>query len=212
MAEGVWRTQDPDWQSAPPNATLPINPAVLVRDSATTQPLEDIRVVFRVDSCGGSIITDSVQQTNPNGVASVQWRLGGSAGNNVLRATAGGKVVRFHAAVSTTPAPDAPTNLTSSPAVLADNGVTRTLSFSLSWTDGSTTETGFYVERCAGTGCTVFEVVASVGANVTSYPTTAERPSGTSPATFNYRVRAYRSDGAATPVSSPTNTLTVLVP
>ena len=204
--------QDPDWQSALPNATLPINPAVRVRDSATTQPLEGIRVVFRVDSGGGSV-TDSVQHTDPNGVASVGWRLGGAAGNNVLRAIAGGKVVRFHAAASAAPAPDAPTNLTTeAPGVLSDNGIERRYSFDLNWTDGSSTETGFYVERCAGSGCTAFAVVANVGANVTSYAATATRPSSGSPVNFSYRVRAYRTDGAATPVSSPSNTVTVLVP
>jgi len=69
----------------------------------------------------------------------------------------------------------------------------------LSWTDGTSNETGFYIERCQGSGCSNFTQIASVGANTTSYSDT-----GLSEYTsYTYRVRAYRSCGT---YSSYTNT------
>lgn len=61
----------------------------------------------------------------------------------------------------------------------------------LSWTDNSTTEIGFRIDRCAGLSCTDFTELALVGASVTTYQNTA-LPSSTA---YNYRVRAYNSGG-----------------
>lgn len=60
----------------------------------------------------------------------------------------------------------------------------------LSWTDNSTNETGFRIERSTGTSTTYAEI-ATVGANVTTYSNT-----GLTAATqYNYRVRAYNAAG-----------------
>jgi hypothetical protein len=76
-----------DSQSAPPGSFVRKPPTVIARDSATGQPLPDIRVTFRVDSGGGS--ADSVRRTNAQGLASVRWALGpGPDSLNVLRASA----------------------------------------------------------------------------------------------------------------------------
>src|SRR3989442_313634 len=61
----------------------------------------------------------------------------------------------------------------------------------LSWTDNSSNESGFKVERCAGSGCTSFAQVATVGANVTSCSDTGLG----SAATYSYRVKAWNSTG-----------------
>ncbi|MGB9606047.1 MAG: S8 family serine peptidase, partial [Bryobacteraceae bacterium] len=61
----------------------------------------------------------------------------------------------------------------------------------LAWQDNSTNETGFEVERCTGTGCTNFALVASLGANTTSY-TDGGLARKT---TYRYRVRARNSAG-----------------
>ncbi len=59
----------------------------------------------------------------------------------------------------------------------------------LSWTDGNSDETGFKIERCAGTGCTDFAEIAAVGANTTTYQNT-----GLSVSTiYRYRVRSYKT-------------------
>lgn len=69
-----------------------------------------------------------------------------------------------------------------SPIVAAD--------ITLSWTDNSSNETGFLIERKTGTGGT-FAQIATVGANVKSYVN-----SGLAAATtFCYRIRAYNSAG-----------------
>ncbi len=59
----------------------------------------------------------------------------------------------------------------------------------LSWTDNSTTEDGFRIERCTGAGCTNFAQIAQLAANATSYNNT-----GLASATpYTYRVRAYNA-------------------
>ncbi len=80
---------------------------------------------------------------------------------------------------ATTPysTPTAPSGLT--PAVISDSQI------NLSWTDNSTVETGYKVERKTGTGGTWAEI-ASLGANATSYNNT-----GLAQHTlYYYRVRA----------------------
>src|SRR5207245_1602361 len=39
----------------------------------------------------------------------------------------------------------------------------------LAWTDNSTTEDGYRIERCSGGGCTAFGEIATVGVNATTY-------------------------------------------
>jgi hypothetical protein len=84
------------------------------------------------------------------------------------------------------PAPDAPSNLT---AVAASS-----TQINLSWSDNSTNEDTFSIERCTGNNCTDFGPVASVGANVTTYSDTAN--TGLSRNTwYRYRVRAVNTFG-----------------
>ncbi len=59
----------------------------------------------------------------------------------------------------------------------------------LSWTDNSSDETGFKIERCTGSGCSNFTDFATVGSNVTSYNNTGLG----SMLTYNYRVKAYKT-------------------
>ncbi|HEV8367731.1 MAG TPA: fibronectin type III domain-containing protein [Pyrinomonadaceae bacterium] len=82
-----------------------------------------------------------------------------------------------------TPAPNAPSNL-SADAVSSSQ-------INLSWTDNSGDETEFKIERCQGNNCSNFVQIATVGANVTSFPNT-----GLSPSTrYRYRVRASNAVG-----------------
>jgi fibronectin type III domain protein len=95
-----------------------------------------------------------------------------------------------------TPVPNAPTNLTA-------NAVSPT-QINLSWTDNSNNETGFSIERCAGQNCTNFVQIATVGADVTSYPNTGL----TSNTRYRYRVRAFNLNGN----SAYSNIVTVRTP
>jgi len=57
----------------------------------------------------------------------------------------------------------------------------------LTWTDNSTTETSFQIERCSGAGCSNFGPIATVDANIVSWRNTGLMPS----TTYTYRVRAF---------------------
>jgi hypothetical protein len=90
-------------------------------------------------------------------------------------------------------APTAPTNL------LADASVASQIG--LSWSDNSTNETGFKIERSVGT-TGIWSAIASVGTNVTSY----QDMGLTAARTYHYRVRSSNptGDSAYTPVASAT--------
>ena len=90
---------------------------------------------------------------------------------------------------------EAPSNLVATAVSTSEIGLT--------WQDNSSNEDGFRIERCAGMGCTGFTEIATVGANVTSYPNTG-LTAGTS---FTYRVRAYsaeRTSGYSNPATATT--------
>ena len=77
---------------------------------------------------------------------------------------------------------------------------------SLTWNDNSTGETGYYIERKIGVGGT-FAVVATTGANVTSYQDKG-LVDGTN---YYYQVRAFNSFGNSA-YSNQSNTTTLLAP
>ena len=81
--------------------------------------------------------------------------------------------------------PAAPTNLVAT--VISKSQI------NLTWTDNSDNETGFRIERCKGATCTNFALIATVGANVTSYSNTKL----TANTTYRYRVYAYNASGVS---------------
>lgn len=77
----------------------------------------------------------------------------------------------------------------------------------LAWTDNSTNETGFRVERCSGVGCTSYaQVGANTAAGITAFVDTFGLVAATS---YNYRVRAFGATAADT--SAWSNTATAIV-
>lgn len=80
--------------------------------------------------------------------------------------------------------PAAPTSLTATAASSSN-------SIALTWSDNASNESGYKIERCAGSGCSNFAQIATVSSNVTSYTN-----SGLAASTaYTYRVRAYNSGG-----------------
>jgi transcriptional regulator CtsR len=77
----------------------------------------------------------------------------------------------------------------SAPSNLAASAVSSS-QINLTWTDNSSNETGFKIERKTGSGGT-YAQIATVGANVTSYSNTGLSAS----TTYYYRVRATNSGG-----------------
>jgi len=85
-------------------------------------------------------------------------------------------------ASATTPTPLAPTTLTATRA--------SEVQLNLTWTDRTTDETGFRIDRCAGAGCDFStKVTMTAGPNVTTWQDTGLVP-GT---TYRYQVRAYKT-------------------
>jgi len=82
--------------------------------------------------------------------------------------------------------PAAPTGLTAQARRVKNKAEVR-----LAWVDNATTETGYVIERCSGSGCTSFARVASRPANSTGY-TDAAVARGT---TYRYRVMATATAG-----------------
>ncbi len=79
--------------------------------------------------------------------------------------------------------PTTPTGLTANAATSS--------AVNLAWSDTSTDETGFAIERCTGVGCSTFAEVATVSADVTAFTD----PGRTADTTYAYRVRAFNGFG-----------------
>ena len=88
-----------------------------------------------------------------------------------------------------TPTPT-PSGVPNAPSNLVANGVSST-QINLSWTDNSSDETLFRIERCTGNNCTNFAEIAQVGANVTTFPNTLLSRN----TWYRYRVRASNGNG-----------------
>lgn len=94
----------------------------------------------------------------------------------------------------TTSAPSTPTE----PVALSGQAVSSS-QINLTWSDNSSNETGFHIQRDSGSG---FTALATVSANSTFYHDTDLTPS----TTFSYRVIAYNGVGD----SAPSNTVVLL--
>jgi hypothetical protein len=99
--------------------------------------------------------------------------MGGSSYSNTLTLTIAG---------AATP-PPAPSNLSAQAVSKAQ--------INLTWTNSSTNQTGVRIERCRGSGCTSFAVIATLPRTATSYSDSGL----TSNTVYQYRVRTYNSAG-----------------
>ena len=96
----------------------------------------------------------------------------------VARTRASGFGAIAHAAVPTDPSDLVVTQVSSS-------------SISISWTDNSSDEDGFKIERCAGANCTDFQLLATMPANVSNITDWGLAKNKT----YKYRVQAYNVEG-----------------
>lgn len=99
----------------------------------------------------------------------------------------------------------APSNLTAT--------ATSSSQITLAWTDNTSSEQGFRIERCGGAGCSTFTDIGGVGTDVTTF----ESDGLTAATTYRYRVRAWAgadtsgysneatatTDSAASPPAAP---------
>jgi len=123
--------------------------------------------------------------------------------------TAAGTIGAFGACKSDSPAGPPPPPPPPPPASIpAPSGLTATAAsgthIDLAWTDNSTNETGFRVERCSGAACTNFaQIGANTAANTVAFADEFGVVAGTS---YSYRVRAFN----ATDSSAFSTTATVV--
>lgn len=78
----------------------------------------------------------------------------------------------------------------------------------LSWSDQSSNETGFKIERCTGRTCANFSQIATVSENVTGWTDTT----AASGSTYRYRVRAYNTAGNSAYSNTVSITVTASLP
>jgi hypothetical protein len=98
-ARVVLSAVDTNVQGAAVDSFVLTNPTVVASYLTAGGPavLDDFRVTFMVEAGGGQV-SQATQRTDSAGRASVRWQLGpGVDSLNVLRASAGGQVVRFRA-------------------------------------------------------------------------------------------------------------------
>jgi hypothetical protein len=124
--------------------------------------------------------------------------------------TAGGVIGAFGACKDTTK-PEPPPPPPAAPA--APSGVTAVsptpTTVNLTWTDNSTNETGFKVERCSGADCANF---AQVGADLAANTTTFADAGLTASTPYSYRVAAFNTVGASTFATAKVTTASPPIP
>lgn len=107
------------------------------------------------------------------------------------------------APIERTATPPAPSGLS---AAVVDSGRIQ-----LTWTDNTSTETGYRIERCAGSGCSNFAEFAVTAADAVSYFDSGlcADPDNTSP--YSYRVTAVKgTDWSSAPSAPATATIPAL--
>ncbi|MBV5330908.1 fibronectin type III domain-containing protein, partial [bacterium] len=156
---------------APPSALT----AVVVSSSQinlTWVDSDNTEVGFKIERCSGVDCTNFAQIATVGANVTTYANTGLTASTSYsyqVRAynTAGDSGYSNIASAVTQAAPAlpaAPTNLIAT--VISKSQI------NLTWTDNSGNETGFRIERCKGATCTNFALIATVGANVTSYSNT----------------------------------------
>lgn len=116
-------------------------------------------------------------------------------GGRILRAATAGRGM-WEISLGNVPLPAAPSGLNA--AAVSSSQI------NLTWTDNSSDEAGFKIERCTGSGCSNFAVIAQTAANANSFNDGSVAPS----TTYTYRVFAFNSGGN----SDPTNTAEATTP
>lgn len=82
---------------------------------------------------------------------------------------------------------DATTALPAAPGAFSVTRVSE-LQINLTWSDNTTDESGFRIERCTGSSCSDFSQIAEVSANATTFSDYGRLPN----TVYRYRVRAYK--------------------
>ncbi len=159
---------------------------------------------FKIERCAGAECTNYVQ-IGMVGANVTAYSSAGLTGDTtysyrVRSYNSGGNSAYSNTATVTTPAPPQPP---AAPTGLTATAISRTR-IDLAWSDNSGNEDGFKIERCSGTGCTKFSLVATTGPNVNRFSDTGLKKN----TAYTYRLRAFNAGGD----SSYSNTATAQTP
>jgi PKD repeat protein len=213
-ANAITRLTDLAFTGSAPSITVPAQSITLLVFPTGTPNTPPVAVASASPTSGAAPLTvtfSSAGSNDPDGsIASYSWNFGDGTALSTnpspthIYQTAGtftakltvtdnrGATGTATATITTSANPlAAPTNL---------SGAGKKGSVTLTWTDNSSAETGFYIER-APSGTTNFVRVGTTGANVKTYTDAVSR------GTYLYRVQAFNANG----VSAYSNTATVKV-
>jgi hypothetical protein len=182
---------------------LPAAPSTLTAVTASGSRVDlawtdnsDNETGFSVERCAGAGCTNFAEITlvdaGINGYSDTDVTVGQVYSYRVRARNAIGTSAFSNTASASTTAPNAASGLTAT--------TVSGSQIDLAWTDNSSDETGFRVERCAGVGCTDFAEVASVGADVVTYSNVGL----TLNTTYSYRVIAFNVAAGASPTTTAT--------
>ena len=170
---------------------------------------------YEIERCGGSGCSDFALVATA-GANSSMYTDGGLSTNStynyrvraVNAAGSSGYSNEAEATTSDDPVPDAaPTNLVATASSTSD--------ISLTWDDNASNETGYQVERCTGAGCNTWALIATTGANATSYDDSGLSANTTDPyrtrAANDAGVSAYSNEAEATTDDDPVPTEDIVV-
>jgi probable HAF family extracellular repeat protein len=135
----------------------------------------------KIASVGASVLTYTDGSASNPRVESTTYTY------QVTAYSSGGESGPSNAASATTRTEPAPTNLGSFAFRRGFGDIVR-----LHWTDNSSDEDSYHIERCSGATCTNFSEIAQTGANATTYTDFFQFQWGK---TFRYRVRAHSPGG-----------------
>jgi len=207
-ANSINRLSDVSFSANSFNITLPaqsITLFVLPAASGNVTPTASFAATPTVGNAPLTVAFDGGASFDPDGmIASYAWEFGDGA-------TAGGKTTTH---IYTTPGSYSarltvtdnqsssgsktvtiqvgsnPNNLPGAPNSLTVAAISRT-QLDVAWVDNANNESGFKIERCAGSKCSNFSQIATVGANVKTYADSGLKRN----TTYRYRVRAYNASG-----------------
>jgi carboxypeptidase T len=177
--------------------TVPAAPTGLTATAVSASQISltwadsDTETGFKIERCTGVNCTDFAQIATVGANVASYANSGLSASTSYsyrVRAynTAGDSGYSNEASAVTQAAPAIPAAPSSLTAAAASKS-----QINLAWTDNASNEAGFRIYRCKGATCTNFALIATLGANVTSYANTKL----TANATYRYRVLAYNASG-----------------
>jgi hypothetical protein len=183
----------PDPVSAPTNLAATSVTATEVGLNWTDN--SDDETNFHVERCQGSVCSNFAQlaETGAN-ATTYQETPSPNTYNYRVRASRDGTFSAYSNTATAVMPPAAPSGMTAT--------AVSSSQINLSWTDNSTNEANFHVDRCEGSGCTPATTIATLPAGTVSYSNTGLAAS----TTYTYRVRA--ANATASTASNTTEATT----